>query len=88
MPDIATTDANTSIRPPIPVFIDRRPYEAPRNPMTGSELRELAHPPIGPERDLYLDKPGSGGILIDDEERVDLEADMHFFSVPKHIHEG
>src|ERR1700678_4015713 len=88
MSDTATTQAERLIHPPIPIFIDRRPYEATRDPMTGAELRELAQPHIGPDRDLYLDKPGTGGILIGDDEQVDLEPGMHFFSVPKQIHEG
>jgi hypothetical protein len=88
MSDTATTEAERLVHPPIPIIIDRRPYEAPRNPMAGEELRQLADPPIGPDRDFYLDRPGTRGILIHDDERVDLEPGMRFFSVPKDIHEG
>jgi hypothetical protein len=72
----------------IPISIDRRPYHAPLPRMTGAELRQLAEPHIGPDRDLYLDVPGSGGRLIADSETVDLRPGMHFFSVPRSINEG
>ena len=88
MSDTAITEAPRPTQPPIPIVIDRRPYEAPRNPMTGTELRQLAQPHIGPDRDLYLDRTGTKGILILDDERVELQPGMHFFSVPKDIHEG
>lgn len=88
MSETSTTEIERPIHPPIPIIIDRRPYEAPRNPMTGAELRQLAEPHIGSDRDLYLDRPGTRGILIRDDERVELRPGMHFFSVPKHIHEG
>jgi len=88
MSDLTTTQTPQLIHPPIPIVIDRRSYDAPRNPMTGAELRQLAEPHIGPDRDLYLDRPGTRGVLILNEERVELHPGMHFFSVPKHIHEG
>lgn len=80
--------AATKKREFTPISIDRHPYKAPRTPMTGAELRQLAEPPIAADRDLYLDIPGGQSRLIADAEAVDLKPGMHFFSVPKSINEG
>ncbi len=73
----------------IPITIDRKPYKAPKTPMTGAEIRALAEPPIGPDRDLYLGVPGRGqDRLIGDDEPVDLKPGMHFYSAPKTINPG
>jgi hypothetical protein len=74
---------------PISIFIDRKHYEAPTNPMTGAALRQLADPAIGPDRDLYLEVPGRGqDRLIGDMESVHLKEGMHFYSAPKTVNPG
>ena len=83
-----TTESTAHHQRTIPIVIDRRRYEAPHTPMTGTQLRQLAAPHIGADRDLYLDVPGTGGRLIADQQEVPLKADMVFFSVPKTINEG
>jgi hypothetical protein len=73
----------------IPITIDRAHYKAPTTPMTGSEIRALASPPVGPDRDLYLEVHGRGqDRLIGDEDPVDLKPGMHFYSAPKTINPG
>lgn len=73
----------------IPIQIDHRPYQAPKTPMTATELRALAEPLIGSDRDLFLTVPGPGDDrLIRDEESVDLKPGMHFYTAPRSINPG
>lgn len=74
---------------PIPIKIDGKPYKAPKTPMTGAELRALAQPPIGADRDLWREVPGpADDIRINDTDSVDLEPGMHFYSAPTTINPG
>lgn len=74
---------------PIPIVIDDKPYKAPKEDMTGTELRQLAQPPIGPDRDLFLVEPGpADDPKIGDNEVVHLKAGMHFYPAPKTINPG
>jgi len=73
----------------IVVHIDHKPYHAQKTPMTGSELRVLADPDIGPDRDLFLVVPGPGDDdLVENGEQVDLKNGMHFYSAPTTINPG
>lgn len=73
----------------IPIQIDHKPYQAPKTPMTGAELRALAQPPIGQDRDLFLVVPGpKGDKKIGDNESVNIENGMHFYSAPRNINPG
>lgn len=74
---------------PIKIHIDKKLREAQKTPMTGAELRDLAEPKIGPERDLYLEVSGRGqDRLIRNDEPVDLENGMHFYSAPSTVNPG
>ena len=74
---------------PIIIHIDQKKYEAPKTPMTGAELRALAQPPLGSDRDLFLVVPGpADDRKIADSESVDLENGMHFYSAPTTINPG
>lgn len=73
----------------IPIEIDNKPYKAPKTPMTGAELRALAHPPIGPERDLFRVVPGpEDDVKVGNSDPVDLKPGMHFYSAPTSINPG
>jgi hypothetical protein len=73
----------------IPIQIDHRPYKAPKTPMTSQELRVLADPDIGEDRDLWLTVPGPGDDrLINDGDSLDLKAGMHFYTAPRSINPG
>jgi hypothetical protein len=73
----------------IPITIDTRPYKAPKTPMSAKELRELADPDIGADRDLWRTVPGpADDVLVNDGSSVDLEAGMHFYSAPRTINPG
>lgn len=73
----------------IPIEIDHKPYKAPKTPMTGLELRSLAQPPIGSDRDLFRVTPGpDDDVKVKDGDSVDLKPGMHFYSAPKTINPG
>ena len=73
----------------IPIQIDHKPYQASKTPMTGLELRQLAQPSIGADRDLFRVVPGPGDdVKAGDVDAVDLTPGMHFYSAPKTINPG
>lgn len=73
----------------IPIFIDRKPFKAPKTPMTGAELRALPEPDVASDRDLWLEIPGPGDDdRIDTTESVDLKPGMHFYTAPSTINPG
>jgi Multiubiquitin len=72
----------------ITISIDGKPYETDERELTGIQIRHLATPPIGQDRDLWLEGPGGLDKLIGDDEEVHLHDDMRFFTVPKVINPG
>lgn len=71
------------------ITIDRGEFQVRVRTMTGAQLRQLPQPPIGPERDLFLEKPGAvEDQKIDDSEVVKLKDDMHFYTGPGKINPG
>lgn len=73
----------------IPIQIDHKPYKAPKSPMTAEELRELADPDVGDDRDLFLTVPGpADDDLIADGASVELRPGMHFYTAPRSINPG
>ncbi|MHB1582401.1 MAG: multiubiquitin domain-containing protein [Acidimicrobiales bacterium] len=70
------------------IIIDERPYKAPSDDMTGAQLRTLAVPPVGEDRDLWLEARHGEDRVIGDDEVVELEPGMRFFSTPRHINPG
>lgn len=73
----------------IDIIIDKKNYKAPKSPMTGLELRALAQPPIGPDRDLWQVVPGKADDhKVGDAEEVALKPGMHFYSAPATINPG
>lgn len=73
----------------IPIQIDHKPYKAEKTPMTGAELRVLADPDVGGDRDLFRVVAGPGDdVKVGDQESVGLEPGMHFYSAPKTINPG
>ncbi len=73
----------------ITIHIDHKRYTAPKTPMTGSELRVLADPDIGADRDLFRVVPGPGDDeLVGDSDQVALKNGMHFYSAPTTINPG
>jgi hypothetical protein len=72
----------------ITIHIDRKQFKVDAKELTGAQLRQLPHPPIGPDYDLYLEVPGGEDELIADDKEVELKKGMHFFSTQRHITPG
>jgi len=73
----------------IPIFIDEVKYDAPSLEMTGTELRGLPQPPIGPDRDLWLEMPGpSDDVLIRPDQTYDVKPGNKYYTAPSTINPG
>jgi Multiubiquitin len=72
----------------IVIFIDGTEYRTRAHKLTGEEIRHLPTPPIGPERDLWLEIPGGHDKLIGNDEEVELHDGMRFFTAPATINPG
>lgn len=71
--------------PNIHIVVNKRPHEAPRTPMTGREIKELAGAPV---ENLLVEIVGSadaaaGGDdrIIGDEQSIELKNGMRFRTV-------
>lgn len=66
----------------ITILINNRPYEAPKQAMTGTEIKELGGGPIDYWLILNVKSPdpvaGGDDRQIQDDEVVDLKSGMHF----------
>lgn len=72
----------------VPILIDGQKVHPERGSLSGSELRLLVSPPVGSDRDLWLDEEGSLDTLVEDEDMVELRPQMRFFTVPRVINPG
>jgi Multiubiquitin len=72
----------------IVIHIDRTKFEVEDTEMTGTELRALPEPDIGPEFDLWLEVPGGEDDRIEADEPVRLKNGIHFFTAPSTINPG
>lgn len=72
----------------VPILIDGHKYVAPSREMTGGQLRGLASPPIGEDRDLWRDAAGDLDELVADDAVLHLEPQTRFFTVPRVINPG
>ncbi|MGI8939740.1 MAG: hypothetical protein ACR2JF_16300 [Iamia sp.] len=72
----------------VPILIDGVKVHAPRGTLTGAEIRSLVDPPVGADRDLWLDREGTLDDLVDDDEKIGLRPQMRFFTVPRVINPG
>lgn len=70
------------------IKIDRHEYRVHQKSLTGSELRNLPKPPIGPDRDLFEVVPGGSDKKIDDSEVVKIRDGLRFFTAPARINPG
>lgn len=68
--------------------IDRKQVTTMSERLTGADLRQLAQPPVGPERDLYQIRPGDEDLLIADGDAVDIRDGLRFFTAPGQINPG
>jgi len=70
----------------VPIFIDNKPYKAPRRRMTGGEILDLAGEREG--RVLWEEEKDGKERRIEDDEIVELRDDEKFFTTPRHINPG
>ncbi len=70
------------------IKIDRNQYRVHQATLTGSELRKLPTPPIGPERDLFEVVPGGSDKKIEDGDVVKMRDGLRFFTAPALINPG
>ncbi len=80
-------------RTSLKIRIDRREYQVPPDlldagHLTGRQIRRLADPDIGADRDLFEVVPGGSDRKIDDGERILIRNHMRFFSAPSVINPG
>jgi hypothetical protein len=69
------------------IFIDRERYEAPKEVMTGAELKALGH--VNSNFDLFLVEPGpKDDELIEDNTSVTLKPGTRFVSAPRDLNPG
>jgi hypothetical protein len=72
----------------IKIQIDRVHYDVENSEMTGAQIRQVAVPPIGPDRDLFEVVPGASDLKIGDATLVQLHNGMRFFTAPGQINPG
>ena len=70
------------------IKIDRTEYTVHQRILTGAQLRQLPHPPIGPDRDLFEVVPGGSDRKIADDEKVEMRDGLRFFTAPAQINPG
>lgn len=72
----------------IPIYIDGTKYQAHAKELTGTQIRALAQPPVGEDRDLWLDIVDELDELVGDDEVINMVDKMRFFTVPRVINPG
>lgn len=70
------------------IKIDRHEHTVHKPHLTGTELRDLPKPPIGPDRDLFEVVPGGSDKLISAEDIVKMRDGLRFFTAPARINPG
>jgi len=70
----------------IVIHIDKKQYRAPKEEMTGAELRALAG--ITDKYDLWKKVPGGDDIKIGRDEVVVLKNGDHFYTAPSTLNPG
>jgi hypothetical protein len=70
------------------IQIDRTHYTVAKEQMTGSELRQVPNPPIGPERDLFEVVPGHPDRKVGENDSIEIKSGARFFTAPAHINPG
>ena len=81
-PDLETTERSVT------VFIDGASWTVTAGLVPVARVRTISHPPIGPERDLWLALEGEGDLLLSDGETVELSDGCRFFTAPRTVLAG
>jgi hypothetical protein len=72
----------------VPIYIDGTKYHPEGAKLTGTQLRAVPSPPVSSDRDLWPDIVDELDQPIEDNQVVDLEPNMRFFTVPRVINPG
>jgi hypothetical protein len=70
------------------IQIDREHFTVSQSALTGTQLRQLSSPPIGPDRDLFEVVPGHPDRKIANDELVSMHDGLRFFTAPAVINPG
>lgn len=68
---------------PVPIFINRKKYEAPREQATGREILTLGG--FGDDHDLFLlqgEGDATGGTQIGLDQQIEIKPGLHFRAIP------
>lgn len=68
--------------------IEVSPNDLDNGTLTGRQIRELANPPIGADRDLFEIVPGGSDRKIEDGAAAAIRDHLRFFSAPRNINPG
>jgi hypothetical protein len=82
----APENAGKGKDPGVEIHIDNKSYKAPKNPMTGAELKQLGG--IAGGYDLWQKVPSKDDKMIKDNESVQLKNGEHFYSAPSSLNPG
>lgn len=74
--------------PHFQIQIDRVHYTVTQATMTGTELRHVPTPPIGPDRDLFEVIPGQPDFKVEENHPVEMRNGLRFFTAPALINPG
>jgi hypothetical protein len=74
--------------PEFHIQIDRAHFTVTSPQLTGTQLRQLPNPPIGPDRDLFEVVPGGSDKKIGDNDKVEMRNGLRFFTAPAQINPG
>lgn len=72
----------------VTITIDRLAYTVEARAMLGCDIRAIPHPPIPPDRDLWLNVPSGPDRLVNDNEPVEMEDGFRLFTTPRSITAG
>lgn len=73
---------------PFHIKIDRTEYKVTVEELTGEQLRQLPHPPIGADRDLFEVIPDQPDRKITPDYVVEIYNGKRLFTAPAHINPG
>ena len=70
------------------IRIDRKEYKVREATLTGAEIRKLANPDFGKDRDLFEVVPGGSDLKIELTTTVKMRDGLRFFTAPAQINPG
>lgn len=88
-PEVGDSNASSTQLGLITIYVNRRAFRIADRPVTGTALKTLPTPPIGPDLDLIrIMHGGESDLFVRPDEVVELEDGTEFFAVPRTIVAG